>query len=679
MAESGGSEAAVFISYASQDAPIAQGLCEALEQGGVVCWLAPRDVRPGDFYADSIVQAINGCALLVLVLSQSSIDSPHVLREVERASAKRRPIIGFKIDAAPLPPGLEYFLSTSQWIDAGAGRPDRLFPKLLEAVRSRMVAEPEGHAQPAPAGQPPPRRRQNRRTLVLALMVGVALGYIVLDWLWLSHRAAQPPATTPSTAPGAAAPAPTAGTPDFMPPPHSIAVLPFVNMSGDPKQDYFSDGISDEVLNSLSRLNDLKVVARTSSFSFKGQNVDVSTIARKLNVGAVLEGSVRRGGNTVRITVQLINAVTGFHIWSQTYDRQLSDILKVQTDVATAVAQQLEVKLAGNETAVLELGSTSNPAAYEAYLRGGELLSSGNTGEAELRAALAAFDQAIALDPNYALAHSRRAIALTDISIFVDLKPADVAATRAQAREAAQHAVALAPELGDAHLALAVVLSVGMLDFAAAAPEFERALALSPGSARVQMGYAAFAGQLGHFDAAISAARRAVSLDPQNGLVRLTLGQVLGFAKQYDEALSVLRTAKALLPNSDYVTFNTANTLLAAGQFEQARVLCEAMTRPSQAPARHLVLSLAYHGLGRQAEAEKEAAQFSALSTNQGSVELAGVYAQLGDKAAALQQLALAEQYHDPAFQVLRVAWELDPIRDEPQFKAIEARMKFPP
>lgn len=675
MSDSGGSEAAVFISYASLDAPIAQGLCAALEQGGVACWLAPRDVRPGDFYADSIVQAINGCALLVLVLSQSAIDSPHVLREVERASAKRRPIIGFKIDAAPLPPGLEYFLSTSQWIDAGSGRADRLFPKLLEAVRSRMAAGAQCDAAPAPADQAPPRRPQNRRTLVLALMVAVALGYIVVDRLWLSHRAAEPAAPVTVTP----APAPAAGAAEFTPPPHSIAVLPFVNMSGDARQDYFSDGISEELLNSLSRLNDLQVVARTSSFSFKGQNVDVSTIAHKLNVGAILEGSVRRAGNTVRITVQLINAVSGFHIWSQTYDRQLSDILKVQTDVATAVAQQLEVKLAGNETAVLELGSTRNPTAYEAYLRGSELLSTGSTAEAELRGALAAFDQAIALDPNYALAYSRRAIALTDISIFVDLKPADIAAMRAQARQAAERAVALAPELGDTHLALADVLSVGMLDFAAAAPEFDRALALSPGSARVQMGFAAFAAQLGHSEAAVSAARRAVSLDPQNGLARLTLGQVLTFAGHYDEALSVLRAAKGQLPNSDYVNFNVANTLLAAGQFEQARVLCESMTRPSQAPGRHLLLALAYHGLKRQADAENEAAQFKALSQDRGSVELAGVYAQLGDKAAALEQLTLAEQQHDPAFQVVRVAWELDPIRDEPQFKAIEARMKFPP
>ncbi len=477
MAESGGSEAAVFISYASQDAPIAQGLCSALEQGGVACWLAPRNVRPGDFYADSIVQAINGCALLVGVLSQSAIDSPQVVRVFERASAKRRPIIGFKIDAAPLPPGLEYFLSTSQWIDAGAGQPDRLFPKLLEAVRSRMAASAQGHAQPVPAGQPAPRRRQNRRTVVLALMVGVALGYIVIDRLAGSRTVAPEPTATRAV--------PAAGAQEFTPPPHSIAVLPFVNMSGDPKQDYFSDGISEEVLNSLSRLNDLKVVARTSSFSFKGQNADVSTIAHKLNVGAILEGSVRRAGNTVRITVQLINAVSGFHIWSQTYDRQLSDILKVQTDVATAVAQQLEVKLAGNETAVLELGSTSNPTAYEAYLRGGELLSSGNTGEAELRAALAAFDQAIALDPNYALAHSRRAIALTDISIFVDLKPADAKQPRARQATPGSAAcrVALAARTRRcAPGAGGCAVGRRVLDFAAAAPEFDRALAHVAGS-----------------------------------------------------------------------------------------------------------------------------------------------------------------------------------------------------
>ncbi len=466
----------------------------------------------------------------------------------------------------------------------------------------------------------------------------------------------------------------------FAPPPHSVAVLPFVNMSGDAKQEYFSDGVTEELLNSLSRLNELQVVARTSSFSFKGQNVDISTIAHKLNVGNVLEGSVRRAGNTVRITVQLINAVSGFHIWSQTYDRTLTDILKVQAEVATTVAQQLKVTLTGDETAKLELGGTKDPEAYEAYLRGAELLLNWDLGEGDLRAALAALDQAIALDPKFALAHAKRAVALTTISIFVDVKPSELDRVRAQAVQAAERAVALAPELGEAHLALATVRSTGLLDFAGAVPEFDRALALSPGSARVQRNFAAFAGQLGHSEPAIIAARRAVGLDPQNVDSHITLGDVLLWAHHYGEALTALRAAQVLRPKSAYVSFHIANALLASGQFDQARQLCESASIPSGSGGRHLVLAIAYHGLGRQRDAERELDEFKALHDGDGaSLEMAMVYAQWGNKAVALETLAKAEQQRDPGFQALRVAWGLDPIRNEPQFKAIEAKLNFPP
>ena len=187
--------------------------------------------------------------------------------------------------------------------------------------------------------------RQTGRKLDRAIIavLAVALTYFVLDKFWLSkHATAQPkefaPHETAARAPAAAASTEAPATEaSFAPPAHSIAVLPFVNMSGDTTQDYFSDGISEEILNSLSRLNALQVAARTSSFSFKGQNIDITNIGHKLNVGAILEGSVRRTSNTVRITAQLINVVSGFHMWSQTYDRKLTDVLKVQADVASAV------------------------------------------------------------------------------------------------------------------------------------------------------------------------------------------------------------------------------------------------------------------------------------------------------------------------------------------------------
>jgi TolB-like protein len=156
----------------------------------------------------------------------------------------------------------------------------------------------------------------------------------------------------------------------FNPPPHSIAVLPFTNMSGDKDQEYFSDGLTEELLNSLADINGLQVAARTSAFSFKGTNTDIGTIARKLNVGAVLEGSVRRSAHTIRITAQLINAVTGFDTWSKTYDRDTGDVLKLQTEIATEVASALRVTLLGDVAAKIELGGTNNPAAFDAYLRG---------------------------------------------------------------------------------------------------------------------------------------------------------------------------------------------------------------------------------------------------------------------------------------------------------------------
>ena len=258
----------------------------------------------------------------------------------------------------------------------------------------------------------------------------------------------------------------------FNPPPHSIAVLPFVNMSGDAKQEYFADGITEELLNALSRLSDLQVMARTSSFSFKDKDLDVSVIAHKLNVGAILEGSVRRAGNTVRITVQLINAVNGFHMWSQTYDRNLSDILKLQSDVAIAVAKQLEVKLVGDEASKVGVGGTNNPGAYDSFLRGEQLLSRQEK-DADRAAELTAFDRAIALDPNYAAPYASRTLVLLNIA-NATTNPRTREQLRHQALATAQHAVTLAPEYGAAHLALGIAL-LRSLEFIEAAPEFERA------------------------------------------------------------------------------------------------------------------------------------------------------------------------------------------------------------
>jgi TolB-like protein len=218
------------------------------------------------------------------------------------------------------------------------------------------------------AGLASDKRSRGRQNAVLGVAVAtvaaLSLAWLVVDELWISKPSVvvQPVASDAQQAASRTVAA-------FAPPPHSVAVLPFVNLSGDKEQEYFSDGLAEELLDSLSRINELQVAARTSSFSFKGEYADLPTIAHKLNVATVLEGSVRRSGHTVRITAQLNNAVTGFHIWSQIYDRDLGDILKLQAEIANAVANALRVTLLGDSTAKITVGGSGDPSAFDAFLR----------------------------------------------------------------------------------------------------------------------------------------------------------------------------------------------------------------------------------------------------------------------------------------------------------------------
>jgi TolB-like protein/Tfp pilus assembly protein PilF len=451
-----------------------------------------------------------------------------------------------------------------------------------------------------------------------------------------------------------------------------------VNLSGDARQDYLGDGIGDELVNELSKLSELQVAARTSSFAFKGRAVDAASIARALNVGTIVEGSVRRDGNSVRITAQLINAVTGFNIWTQTYDRRFSDMLNVQTEVATAVAQGLHLKLIGDEASKLAHADTNNAAAYDAYLRGMQLLYRPNTGEAGYRAAADEFATAATLDPNYAMAFTRRAAALVKVCM-IGTNPNERAALRGQARAAAEHAVEIAPRLGEAHLALALAHDIGVEDRAEAGREYDQALALAPGSAWVQLMYGLFTSLAGHYDVAEAAARKAVELDPENVDTYKGLGVILVGARRFGEANLIFQQARTLQPESHFVAFYLADNLLALGQFDAARRQCEAPDTALDADGRHDCLALAYHGLGRQADAERQLAEFKAQDGDSAAYRYARIYTQWGDRPKVWQWLDKAEQLGDPDLSLLKADWHFDPLRNEARFKAIEARMNYLP
>jgi TolB-like protein/DNA-binding winged helix-turn-helix (wHTH) protein/Tfp pilus assembly protein PilF len=532
-----------------------------------------------------------------------------------------------------------------------------------QSALTANMPQPEGPASPQIS--PVPRVlsagvRLGLRWAGMAVAVLSLAGWLISSWFRMeapSHPA-PPPNSTPAVAVA------------FAPPPYSIAVLPFLNMSGDPTQEYFSDGLTEELLNSLSRINELQVAARTSSFSFQGEHPDITTVAHKLNVASVLEGSVRRSGHTVRVTAQLNNAMTGFHIWSQTYDRDLGDVLQLQTDIATAVAEALKVKLLSDVAERIELGGTHSPAALDAYLRGSKALTR-IADESSLQSAIAEYTEAIRLDPSYALAFAGRSRALSAYAIGFGTRDIFDKA-QADAREALK----LSPELAEGHLALATYLSRGTLDFTNANQAYERAVVLAPGNAEVLADCGRFAVLMGRFSAGLAAARRAVALDPLGARSRYELGMALHFARRDEEAVAAFGEAISLDPNYTRAYHFRGLAYYLLGDFQSARLSCEAEPRPS---ARQWCLALTYKKLGQHADAEAMLKKMQAADRGDpAGFSYATIYAQWGNTTKALESLTTAMRHRSPDLVYVKTDPLLDPLRGDPSFQAIERELKFP-
>jgi TolB-like protein len=442
-----------------------------------------------------------------------------------------------------------------------------------------------------------------------------------------------------------------------------------VNLSGDKEQEYFSDGLTEELLNSLSEINELQVAARTSAFSFK-EHPDIATVAHKLNVGAVLEGSVRRSAHTVRINAQLINAVTGFHLWSKSYDRDLGDVLKLQTEIATAVAEALKVTLLGNVAAKIEVGGTRNPAAFDAYLRAAKVYR-GALDEQRLRDSIARYSEAIQLDPDYAIAYANRSIAR--FGLARNWATGDsIREYRESAQADARKAILLAPDLAEGHLALASLLE-GTLEFRGANQEYRRALALAPGNAKLLSYYGVFAVQMGQIEVGLEAAHRSVVLDPLNFLNYLSLGISEMYAQRYGEALMALKEAKALAPNNVGINSWLGYTYYRSGDFQSARPACESGDKRN----RPVCLAMVYNRLGRQPEAESLLTKLQADRGDTSAVFYAMIYAQWGKTTRALDWLETAMRHRDPYMEKLKTDVNFDPLRNEPRFQAVLRELKF--
>jgi TolB-like protein/Tfp pilus assembly protein PilF len=628
----------VFLSYASQDAQAAQKICEALRAADIEVFLDQSGLRGGDAWDQKIRHQIHDCALFMPVVSQHTQERLEGYFRLEwklavdrwHLMATERPFLvpvvvdGTRDQEAFVPDAFR----AVQWTRLPGGETPAAFVERIKRLLSPELSPLSAVSGAAPGIRQPVRASRRSKPVLLAIVAVVfaMLAYFVADKFWISKHVAA------STA--------------FNPPPHSIAVLPFANMSGDKDQEYFSDGLTEELLNSLSEINELQVAARTSAFSFKGTNTDIGTIARKLNVGAVLEGSVRRSANTIRITAQLINAVTGFHLWSKTYDRDLGDVLKLQTEIATAVASSLKVTLLGDVAAKVELGGTSNPAAFDAYLRGAKAVSSRRDAK-DLPAAIAAYTEAIRLDPHYALAFAGRSLALSSVAQEAET-PAAVREGFDKAQADARQALILAPDLAQAHLASAIV-SDNNLDFTQANDEYERALALAPGNAQVLRFSGSFAVYMGHFDAALAATRRAVVLDPLARASHSLLGRALYAGRRYQEAVAAWAEVIRLEPDFKGTYGDRGLAYYGLGDLERARASCE--TKPDYWESQQC-LAVIYDKLGRHADAEAELAKMKAAFGNTAAYQYATIYAQWGNWAKALESL-------DTALRLRTRAWSM--------------------
>jgi len=456
----------------------------------------------------------------------------------------------------------------------------------------------------------------------------------------------------------------------FKAPEKSIAVLPFENLSRDADNAYFAEGMQDEILARLSKIADLKVISRTSTQRFKSAPGDLREIARQLGVANVLEGSVQKSGDAVRVNVQLINALNDAHLWGDIYDRKLTDIFTVESDIAKTIADTLQAKLTGEEKQLLAAQPTSNLTAYELYLKGRSLWDK-RSGD-NLPKAIAFYEQAIARDPNYALAYAGLAEAYVILPFYTATAQLDA---NPKAKAAALKALQLDDKLAEAHTALGLLLCIGDLDMAGSISEFHRAIALKPNYATAHHWY----GNgpllaLGRFDEAITEGKRAIELDPLSPINNADLGQNLYIARRYDEAIAQLRKTLEIDPTFYYAHYSLGIALQLKGdmsaaiaEYEQAQQLSDDLFVP--------VLLASAKAQSRDKDAAvRLLAELEELSQHRyvRSYWRALLCISLGNRDEAVRWFEQAVADHDGlSITTIKVDPLLDPLRSDPRFDAL--------
>jgi TolB-like protein/Tfp pilus assembly protein PilF len=653
-----GPSKAVFLSYASQDAAAAQRLCDALRAAGIEVWFDQSHLRGGDAWDQKIRREIRDCALFIPVISANTAARPEGYFRLEWSLAEVRSqmiarnkafIVPVCIDRTPesgadvpeafqrvqwtrLPDGDTSPAFVAQ-IAALLGEPAPVSFATTEPVAPRAVAH-------APTAKPAPRARFT--FIVLVAVVVVSLAYVALDRFQSSVR------TAPEQ--HVAGVAPALATPAILE--KSVAVLPFIDMSEKKDQEYFSDGLSEELIGLLSKVPDLKVPGRTSSFYFKGKRTTIAEIAKTLGVAHVLEGSVRRSGNTLRVTAQLVRADNGYDMWSETYDRKLDDIFKVQDEISAAVVKALKIALLADT--MPKTKPTANREAYALFL----LSRSFHYREtyADVQKAIDYAEQAVKLDPSFAPAWA----ALGDSLVYGFSYGGSYAQIRARAYSAAKMALSLDPRLSDAHVAMGRVLGELDWDWRAADTQLRTAIALEPTNVLALAIASGYALAQGRRDEALRLAQKAIEIDPLSRDALGNLGDAAYADGRYADAETAYREAIDVNTAGSGSHLSLGIALLAQGQPVAA---LEVMQKETDEGFREYGLALAYQAAGRRADADQALAVLESRYPGSHAEQIASLYAcrrepdksfAWFDRAYQQRDIALVSIKNDPCFKMLQ-------------------------